>query len=143
MQINEKPQPVCLPNEYVLSQKKWDEIQARIEKLEALKHAVDHRLEEAWLDTADSFDTPQDALDALIKREIELDLTSVVNALEAAQGIMDQLVDQSKHAKRKASIAVAYTKDLEARTEELEAKIFHMSEQGAKNDPLTWRRNRR
>ena len=44
-----------------------------------------------------------------------------------------------------AAISQLNTEDkkLEARIEELEAKIFHMSEQGAKNDPLTWRRPRR
>ena len=44
----------------------------RIEELEAWKLEVDHRLVSAGCNTADSYSTPADALDVLIKQEIAL-----------------------------------------------------------------------
>ncbi len=65
--------------EYVLSQEEWDEMQARSEDLHLWKLAVDHRLVTAGCNTADSYSTPAEALDALIKQEIALATDPLIN----------------------------------------------------------------
>ena len=52
---------------------------ARIEQLEAWKLAVDHRLVSAGCNTADSYSTPAEAIDTLIKQEIALSCDPLIN----------------------------------------------------------------
>tara|TARA_R110002020_G_scaffold337324_1_gene552804 strand:+ start:786 stop:1067 length:282 start_codon:yes stop_codon:yes gene_type:complete len=55
------------------------EILNRIEELEAWKLAVDYRLVVSGCNTADSYGTAADALDALIKQEIALATDPLIN----------------------------------------------------------------